>query len=162
MEIFAGDMQDKSKGNWITKNIAVMQLGLFRGPGRQSCRAASARDAARPVHVASERAPVSTIGLVRCTSTGYMGWWEKPLDVETSTRIRIKSKESSLRHCEDSCWKWKGVRQHRGAPTGAAPASARAPVRPDRRAEGAQGAADRFNPRRLRLSWLSRLRRRTH
>ena len=75
------DIEDKSKGNWFTKSLALLQIGWFVAQllGRVAQRL--------------ETTPLElfTLGVVACTVISYVNWWAKPLDVNTSTAMSMAS-----------------------------------------------------------------------
>lgn len=81
--ISAGEVDDKSKGTWFTKSLALLQIGWFviQLLGRVA------------QHLETTPLELLTLGVVACTIISYICWWAKPLDVNTSTPV---SKGSSF------------------------------------------------------------------
>ena len=75
------EVEDKSKGNWFSKLLALLQIGWFvlQLLGR--------------VAQGLQTTPLElfTLGVVACTLVSYINWWAKPLDVNTSTAISVAS-----------------------------------------------------------------------
>lgn len=81
--ISAEEVDDKSKGNWFTKSLALLQIGWF-----------VVQLLSRVVqHLETTPLELFTLGVVACTIISYIHWWAKPLDVNTSTPV---SKGSSF------------------------------------------------------------------
>ncbi len=80
-DITPEEVTDKSKGNWFTKSLALLQIGWFvlQLLGR--------------VAQGLETTPLElfTLGAVACTIVSYINWWAKPLDVNTSTAVSLAS-----------------------------------------------------------------------
>lgn len=81
--ISAEEVNDKNKGNWFTKSLALLQIGWF--VIQLLARVAQ--------HLETTPLELFTLGVVACTIISYMYWWAKPLDVNTSTPV---SKGSSF------------------------------------------------------------------
>lgn len=75
--ISAVEVDDKTKGNWFTKSVAMLQIGWFiiQLLSRVS------------QHLETTPLELFTLGVVACTIISYIYWWAKPLDVNTSTPI---------------------------------------------------------------------------
>ena len=75
------EVTDKSKGNWFTKSLALLQIGWYvlQLLGR--------------VAQGLETTPLElfTLGAVACTIVSYINWWAKPLDVNMSTALSMGS-----------------------------------------------------------------------
>ena len=75
------EVRDKSKGNWFSKSLALLQIGWFvvQLLGR--------------VAQGLQTTPLElfTLGAVACTIVSYINWWDKPLDVNTSTTVSMAS-----------------------------------------------------------------------
>lgn len=66
------ELMDKSKGDWVSKSITLIQIGWFIG---------------QLIGRAVNRLPVTTLELFTCSIVGcaaltYVAWWNKPLDVQ--------------------------------------------------------------------------------
>lgn len=81
--ISAKEVDDKSKGNWFTKSLALLQICWFLI--QLLTRVAQ--------HLETSPLELFTLGVVGCTIISYVYWWAKPLDVNTSTPL---SKGSSF------------------------------------------------------------------
>lgn len=71
-ELECSDIDDRSKANWFTKSIAVVQITWFTMDflGRSI-----------------QRLPITTLelftlGIVLCAVLTYVFWWEKPFDIQ--------------------------------------------------------------------------------
>ena len=80
-DITAEEVTDKSKGNWFTKSLALLQIGWYvlQLLGR--------------VAQGLQTTPLElfTLGTVACTIVTYINWWAKPLDVNVSTAMSMGS-----------------------------------------------------------------------
>lgn len=81
--ISAEEVDDKNKGNWFSKSLALLQIGWF--VIQLLARVAQ--------HLETTPLELFTLGVVACTIISYIYWWAKPLDVNTSTPV---SKGSSF------------------------------------------------------------------
>ena len=79
--ITAKEVEDKSKGNWFSKSLALLQIGWF------------VLQLLARVAQGLQTTPLElfTLGVVACTIVSYINWWAKPLDVNTSTAISMSS-----------------------------------------------------------------------
>ena len=71
-DIQVPDIDDRSKANWVTKAIAILQVTWF---------------SAKLIGRASNHLPVTTlelftVGVVVCAIMTYAFWWHKPFDVQ--------------------------------------------------------------------------------
>lgn len=81
--ISAEEVDDKNKGNWFFKSLALLQIGWF--VIQLLTRVAQ--------HLETTPLELFTLGVVACTIISYIYWWAKPLEVNTSTPV---SKGSSF------------------------------------------------------------------
>ena len=82
--ISAEEVNDKNKGNWFTKSLALLQISWFFI--QLLARVAQ--------HLETTPLELFTLGVVACTIISYIYWWAKPLDVNTATTV---SKGSSFK-----------------------------------------------------------------
>ena len=75
---------DKSKASWLAKSFLLGQLGYFLAQliGRWA------------QHLAVTPLELLTLGIAICTGIAYAAWWEKPLDVETATKMFVGKSET--------------------------------------------------------------------
>lgn len=75
--ISAEEVNDKNKGSWFTKSLALLQIGWFII--QLLARVAQ--------HLETTPLELFTLGVVACTIISYIYWWAKPLDVDTATAV---------------------------------------------------------------------------
>lgn len=80
------DILDKSKGDWVAKTIAIVQMLWF-----------SAQIIARYVKGwAVTELEILTFSTIVMTVGMYYSWWDKPLDVRRQTKVYLKVAEDKF------------------------------------------------------------------
>jgi hypothetical protein len=95
------DIQDKSKGSWITKTVACIQIAWFL---------------AQLVGRAAAKLPTSTLemftlAIVICTLISYGFWWDKPLDVSQPIIFNLTDRALGFLEGTEDLPNWGGVRR---------------------------------------------------
>ena len=92
------EVDDKSKGNWFTKSLALLQIGWF--VIQLLSRVAQ--------HLETTPLELFTLGVVACTIISYIYWWAKPVDVNTSTPVSKGSSFEISKRYFLSRWRFTG------------------------------------------------------
>lgn len=80
--LYASDIDDRSKADWVIKSIALMQISWF-----------VAQIFGRAVeHLPITTLELFTLGIVICAAVTYAAWWKKPFDVRMPLIVEIESR----------------------------------------------------------------------
>ena len=90
--ITEADINDRTRGDGLSKSIAVLQTSWFI----VQCIARAVE------HRAVTELELGTLGLCPVTLLTYIFWWHKPLDAKTQIPILLKPGQKLLRQDDDT------------------------------------------------------------
>ncbi|KZP21836.1 hypothetical protein FIBSPDRAFT_1043933 [Athelia psychrophila] len=95
----ADEISDKSKGDWLSKGVAISQTAWF-----------VVQCITRHVHgLPVTRLEVMTLAYTVITVAMYVVWWKKPLNVQCAVRVPKEEVEEEKVHAYASVWDRIGV-----------------------------------------------------